>query len=50
MKPFPLESHCSSESWFEFVETAMVVGIIIMSQSTILYHDCFSFYVVHKAK
>ena len=49
MKPFPLESHCSSESWFEFVETVMVVGVI-MSQGTILQHDCFSFSVVHKAK
>lgn len=49
MKPFPLESHYLSESWFEFVETVMVVGVI-MSQGTILQHNFFSFYVVHKAK
>lgn len=49
MKLFPLESPYSFESWFEFVETVMVVGVI-MSQGTILQHDCFSFYVVHKAK
>lgn len=49
MKPFPLESRYSFESQFKFVEIVMVVGVI-MSQGATLQHECFSFYMVHKAK